>query len=252
MNAEAVEHVKTTVMSDMSLPRILLVEDEKGIREAVKMNLELEGYEVVTAGSGTEALKRFSDQRFNLVMLDIMMPEMNGIEVCEQIRLENRDIPILFLTAKDSRNDVVEGLKKGADDYITKPFNLEEMLLRVKGLVKRSWTESEKEEHIETYTFGKNRVNFKTFEATGVKGSFPISKREAKLLRLFIEHEGEVVSRHQILQYVWGYDVFPSTRTIDNFILNFRKYFEKNPKHPRHFHSVRGVGYKFQRSPNSE
>jgi two-component system alkaline phosphatase synthesis response regulator PhoP len=228
-----------------SLARILLVEDEKGIREAVKMNLELEGYEVVTASSGTQALDKFSGQRFNLVMLDIMMPEMDGIEVCEQIRLEDTDVPILFLTAKDSRRDVIDGLRKGADDYMTKPFNLEEMLLRVKGLIKRSWSDSEKTEKLGTYAFGDNKANFKTFDAVGVNGPFTMSKREAKLLRLFIEKQGEVVSRNQILQYVWGYDVYPSTRTIDNFILNFRKYFEKNPRKPKHFFSIRGVGYKF-------
>jgi two-component system alkaline phosphatase synthesis response regulator PhoP len=244
MNSTVVEPNESILMKN-SIPRILLVEDEKGIREALKMNLELEGYEVVTATNGTDALKRFNDQRFNLVMLDIMMPEMSGIEVCEQIRLENRDVPIVFLTAKDSRNDVVEGLRKGADDYIVKPFNLEEMLLRVKALIKRSWSDSEKTQRLETFTFGNNEVNFKTFQAKGVRGPFIISKREAKLLRLFAEKEGEVVSRKQILQYVWGYDVFPSTRTIDNFILNFRKYFEKDPKKPKHFFAVRSVGYRF-------
>lgn len=227
------------------MPRILLVEDEKGIREAIKMNLELEGYEVVVTANGTEALSRFSEQRFNLVMLDIMMPEMDGLQVCEQIRLENVDIPILFLTAKDARSDVIDGFKRGADDYITKPFNLEEMLLRVKALIKRSWSEEEKEDNLQSFEFGKNKVNFKTFEASGAKGDFALSKKEAKLLKLFIERPNEVVSRKQILQYVWGYDVFPSTRTIDNFILNFRKYFEVDPKNPQHFHSVRGVGYKF-------
>lgn len=246
MNALAANSVRTNLMNT-TLPRILLVEDEKGIREAVKMNLELEGYEVVTATNGADAMKRFTGQRFNLVMLDIMMPHMSGLEVCEQIRLENTDVPIVFLTAKDNTNDVVEGLKKGADDYITKPFNLEEMLLRVKALVKRSWSDSEKEEFLETYIFGTNKVNFKTFEAKGVNGPLVLSKREARLLRLFIEHEGEVVSRNQILQHVWGYDVFPSTRTIDNFLLNFRRYFEKSPKTPKHFLSVRGVGYKFQK-----
>ena len=227
------------------VPRILLVEDEDHLRENIKMNLEMENYEVVAVGDGVSALKKFGDQRFNLVILDIMMPEMDGFQVCEQIRLEDMEMPILFLTAKDSSQDVIKGLKKGADDYITKPFNLEELLLRTKSLVKRSFNEKEKEEVIQTYTFGGNTVHFATYEAEGVNGKVQLTKKEVKLLKLLIDKRNEVVSRQQILQYVWGYDVYPSTRTIDNFILSFRKYFEPDPKNPQYFHSIRGVGYKF-------
>lgn len=227
------------------IPRILLAEDEEHLRDNIKMNLELEGYEVVAVNNGLDALKKFRDQRFNLVILDVMMPEMDGLEACQQIRLEDMEIPVLFLTAKDSSQDVVRGLKQGADDYLTKPFNLEELLLRTKALVKRGLSDREKEEHIQTYTFGGNTINFITFEATGINGTFTLTKKELKLLKLLIDRKGEVVSRQQILQYVWGYDVYPSTRTIDNFILSFRKYFEKDPKNPVHFHSIRGVGYKF-------
>lgn len=227
------------------LQRVLLVEDERHLREPIKMNLELEDYEVVAVDNGSDALKKFRDQRFNLVILDIMMPEMNGFEVCEQIRLEDMEMPILFLTAKDNSQDIVHGLKIGADDYLTKPFNLEELILRVKNLVKRNFTDKEKEEIIQTYQFGDNKVNFLTYEADGVNGKVALTKKELKLLKLLIDRKNEVVSRQQILQYVWGYDVFPSTRTIDNFILSFRKYFESDPKHPQYFHSVRGVGYKF-------
>jgi two-component system alkaline phosphatase synthesis response regulator PhoP len=225
--------------------RILVADDEQNLLDAIKMNLELEGYEVVTARTGTEALKKFKDQRFNLVILDVMMPEMNGFEVCEKIRLEDADTPILFLTAKDTGIDKVKGLKSGADDYLTKPFNLEELLLRVRILVKHSLRGTKEENDLKIYRFGNNEVNFVTYEAKGVNGTFSLTKKEAMLLKLLIDRKGEAVSRNQILQYVWGYDVFPSTRTIDNFLLAFRKYFEEDPKNPKYFHPVRGIGYKF-------
>jgi len=223
--------------------RIFLVEDEISIRDALKLNLELEGYEVVTTGDGKQVLKMFKEQHFDIVLLDIMLPEVSGLELCEQIRLVNMDIPIIFLTAKDTTADKVTGLKKGADDYIVKPFNLEELLLRVQILLKRS--QGTTSTSLESFEFGSNKANFKTYEATGKQGEFKLTKKEAMLLKLLIERRGEVVSRQQILQSVWGYDVYPSTRTIDNFILSFRKYFEEDPKSPSFFHSVRGVGYKF-------
>ena len=226
-------------------PRILLVEDEENLQEAIKMNLEIEGYEVVATENGTDALKKFHEQRFNLIILDVMIPEMDGFEVCEQIRLYDLDIPILFLTAKDSSQDKINGLKIGADDYLTKPFNLEELLLRVKVLVKHSVKGTEDGQSMKSYEFGQNNVNFITYEADGIKGKISLTKKELMLLKLLIDRKNEVVSRQQILQYVWGYDVYPSTRTIDNFILAFRKYFEHDPKQPEFFHSVRGVGYKF-------
>jgi two-component system alkaline phosphatase synthesis response regulator PhoP len=223
--------------------RIFLVEDEISIRDALKLNLELEGYEVVTTADGKRVLKIFKEQHFDLVLLDIMLPEVSGLELCEQIRLVNMDIPIIFLTAKDTTADKVTGLKKGADDYIVKPFNLEELLLRIQILLKRS--QGTTSTSLESFEFGINKANFKTYEATGNQGEFKLTKKEAMLLKLLIERRGEVVSRQQILQSVWGYDVYPSTRTIDNFILSFRKYFEVDPKSPNFFHSVRGVGYKF-------
>ena len=223
--------------------RIFLVEDEISIRDALKLNLELEGYEVVTTADGKRVLKMFKEQHFDLVLLDIMLPEVSGLELCEQIRLVNMDIPIIFLTAKDTTADKVKGLKKGADDYIVKPFNLEELLLRIQILLKRS--QGTTSTSLESFEFGINKANFKTYEATGNQGEFKLTKKEAMLLKLLIERRGEVVSRQQILQSVWGYDVYPSTRTIDNFILSFRKYFEEDPKAPNFFHSVRGVGYKF-------
>ncbi len=225
--------------------RILLAEDEKSLREGITLNLELEGYEVEAVENGAAALKVFGEQRFTLAILDVMMPEVNGFEVCEKIRLSDTETPILFLTAKDTSKDKINGLKVGADDYLTKPFNLEELLLRVKVLVKRSFKSNEDADEFSDYNFGENRVNFNTFTAQTLKGEISLTSKELKLLKLLIDRKNEVVSRQQILQYVWGYDVFPSTRTIDNFILSFRKYFEENPKKPQHFHSVRGVGYKF-------
>lgn len=227
------------------MPRILLVEDEENLQEAIRMNLELEGYEVVAVGDGLAAIRTFATQRFNLIVLDIMLPEVDGIHVCEKIRLEDADVPILFLTAKDTAQDKITGLKKGADDYMTKPFNLEEFLLRAGKLVQRSMKIEKPTREIIEYSFGDNEVNFATYRAVCQKGEVSLTNKESKLLKLLIERNNEVVSREQILQFVWGYDVYPSTRTIDNFILAFRKYFEKDPKNPEFFHSVRGVGYKF-------
>jgi two-component system alkaline phosphatase synthesis response regulator PhoP len=223
--------------------RILLVEDEENIKDVIKLNLELEGYEIVATDNGKEALKLTKEQHFDLLILDVMLPEIDGYQICEQIRLTNRDVPIIFLTAKDAAQDRITGLKKGADDYLTKPFNLEELLLRVQNLIKR--TSKSPDVTPDEYTFKNNWVNFATYEAQGNPGKFSLTKKEAMLLKLLIDRKGEVVSRQQILQSVWGYDVYPSTRTIDNFILSFRKYFEEDPKSPTHFLSVRGVGYKF-------
>ncbi len=223
--------------------RILLVEDEENISEVVKLNLEMDDYEVVHTDNGREAIKLFHEQHFDLLILDVMLPEIDGFQICEQVRLTNLDVPIIFLTAKDTAPDRITGLKKGADDYLTKPFNLEELLLRVQNLIKRSAKVPGNTPEI--YDFGENQINFKTYEARGVKGEFNLTKKEAMLLKLLIDRKNEVVSRQQILQSVWGYDVYPSTRTIDNFILSFRKYFEKDPRNPVYFHSVRGIGYKF-------
>jgi len=225
------------------MSRILLVEDEENIREGIKLNLELEDFEVVATDNGKRALEYFRTQHFDLIVLDVMLPEVDGFQICEQIRLVNLDVPIMFLTAKDTSVDRVLGLKKGADDYLTKPFNLEELLLRIRNLLKR--TKKDGDTGVEFVKFGGNEVNFKTYNAQTSRGEVQLTKKEAMLLKLLIDRKNEVVSRQQILQAVWGYDVYPSTRTIDNFILSFRKYFEEDPKNPKFFLSVRGVGYKF-------
>jgi two-component system, OmpR family, alkaline phosphatase synthesis response regulator PhoP len=224
--------------------RILIAEDEENIQGLLRLNLEMEGYEVVTTANGRKALELIEQQHFDLLLLDVMLPEVNGFTITEQVRLNNNKVPILILTAKDMAPDRIMGLKKGADDYLTKPFVLEELLLRVQKLLRR--TKREQGESVDVYEFGGNSVNFETFEAKTWRDEvIVLTRKECMLLRLLIDRRNEVVSRNQILQSVWGYDVFPSTRTIDNFILAFRKYFEKDPKEPIFFHAMRGVGYKF-------
>jgi len=225
---------------------ILLVEDEESLHETLKLNLEMEGYEVTSAFDGIAAMKAVQAEYFDLIILDVMLPEMDGIAVMESIRVSNIEAPVLMLSAKNSNADKVLGLRKGADDYITKPFNLEELLLRIQKLIVKNKKLQDKSSMGDTYAFGGHVVDFKAQGATLSNGEFiELSKKEAMLLRLLLEHKNEVVTREKILQTVWGYNVYPTTRTIDNFILNFRKYFEVDSRNPQFFHSVRGVGYKY-------
>lgn len=225
---------------------ILVVDDEENLHEALRLNLELEGYEVTSAYDGNEALKKINNEYFDLIIMDIMMPEVDGISVTETVRVNNNDVPILMLSARNSSADRVLGLKKGADDYLAKPFNLEELLLRVDKLIQKNKKIQVKESIGDVYDFGNNKIDFKAQDAiTWNDQRVELSKKEAMLLKLLIENKGDVVTREKILQMVWGYNVYPTTRTIDNFILNFRKYFEEDSRNPRHFHSVRGVGYKY-------
>jgi two-component system alkaline phosphatase synthesis response regulator PhoP len=225
---------------------ILLVEDEENLQEALKLNLELEGYEVTCLGDGAAALKKVKEEYFDLILLDVMLPELDGFDVSENIRLQNIETPILMLSARSGSADRVTGLKKGADDYLTKPFNLEELLLRVEKLIDKNKKLYDRSNVNEIIHFGGNTINFKSQKAVNHQGEeVQLSKKEIMLLKLMVEYKNEVVSREKILQAVWGYQVFPTTRTIDNFILNFRKYFEKDPKQPKHFHSIRSVGYRF-------
>ncbi|MBZ5857900.1 response regulator transcription factor [Flavihumibacter profundi] len=225
---------------------ILLVEDEENLHDALKLNLELEGYEVTSAFDGLSAIKAVQNEYFDLIILDVMLPEMDGLTVMETIRIQNNQVPILILSARSGSADRVLGLKKGADDYLTKPFNLEELLLRVHKLIEKNKKLLDKESIGDIYTFGNNKVDFNAQEAITKSGErIQLSKKEAMLLKLLLENKNEVVTREKILQTVWGYNVYPTTRTIDNFILNFRKYFEEDSRNPRYFHSVRGVGYKY-------
>lgn len=227
--------------------RILLIEDEESLNEIVTLNLGLEGYEVTSVASGDEALTYLSRlDDFALIILDVMLPQVSGWELCEKFKSES-ETPILFVSAKGTTSDKIKGLKLGADDYLAKPFDLEELLLRVQVLTQRSKLGGAKTKEIR---IGDFKVDLTTFEVTN-NDEFVIelSKREIDLLKLFYSRKGEVVSRNEILDEVWGSEAFPTSRTIDNYILQFRKIFEHDPKHPVHFHSVRGVGYKFTSLP---
>lgn len=220
--------------------RILLAEDEEHIRDSVKLNLELEGYGVAAAETGADALMLARKQRFDLAILDVMLPGVNGFDVCRELKAEMPGLPVLFLTALSDSANRIQGLKL-ADDYLPKPFNLEELILRVKNLLRRA-----PEPAADTYAFGRFEIDFRSFEirADGEVAD-TLSQRECQLLRILTARANEVVSRDELLEKLWTADENPSARTIDNYILNFRKIFEKNPREPRYFHSIRGVGYKF-------
>ncbi len=218
---------------------ISVVEDEKSIAEMIRLNLELDDFEVAVYEDGKKALENLgSIINSDLVILDVMLPFHSGLEICQEIRKISK-VPILFLSAKGTTPDKIAGLKLGANDYLAKPFDLEELLLRVHIL-------TQKEETEESYQIGNKKIIFSTFEVIDLSTNeiHLLSKKEIELLKLFTEKVGLVISRDEILDKIWGKDQFPTSRTIDNFILNFRKMFEEDPKTPLYFHSIRGVGYK--------
>ncbi len=224
--------------------KILLVEDETSLMDVLSMNLELEGFRVTKAKTGSEAIKH-SDEKFDLIILDVMLPEINGFDICAAIK-QKSDVPVLFISAKGTANDKIKGLSLGADDYLVKPFHLDEFLLRVKVLINRYTKKSPTSDLNEIYKFGNGfEINFKTYDVNSLQGTSTFGKREIELLRLLILKKNEVVSRDEILDTIWPENASPNSRTIDNYILNFRKHFEVNPKNPKHFISLRGVGYKF-------
>lgn len=230
------------------MSKIFLVEDELALAEAVILNLEMEGYSVKHIAHGGRAVEQLQDLgNADLVILDIMLPEVNGITICKKLR-EFSDVPVLFLSAKGTTADKIEGLKSGGTDYLSKPFDLEELLLRIQILMSRTVKKA-----IETSVkIGDKVIDFKTYsvkdQLTGDETM--LSKREIAMLQLFLKKEGDVVSRDEILDEAWGADQYPTSRTIDNFILSFRKLFEPNPKEPKYFHSIRGVGYRFTNPDN--
>lgn len=226
------------------MKKICVIEDEESLSELIKMNLELEGYQVDTIVHGTEAFLRSSEMdEFSLIILDVMLPEVSGLTICKEIRKYSK-VPILFLSAKGTTQDRISGLKLGANDYLSKPFDLEELLLRVQILV--DGIEGNNQETA-SFEFANFTIDFNTFEVTNKTNAekIELSKREIELLKLFSQKQGQVVSREEILDELWGDDQFPTSRTIDNYILAFRKIFEEDPRNPVHFHSIRGVGYKF-------
>jgi two-component system alkaline phosphatase synthesis response regulator PhoP len=222
---------------------ICLVEDERSLRDMIQLNLELEGYAVTTFQDGKEALNAFEKNiDFSLIILDVMLPFVSGLNLCRFIR-EKSTVPILFLSAKGTTADRVNGLKLGANDYLPKPFDLEELLLKVNILSQQITANKE----ILSFQIGNLNIDLSSFEVKNSSETIVhvFSKREVELLKLFKEKENKVISRDEILDEIWGKDQFPTSRTIDNYILVFRKIFEKDPKNPLHFHSIRGVGYKF-------
>ncbi|MDX1562314.1 MAG: response regulator transcription factor [Gammaproteobacteria bacterium] len=235
----------------MSRPaRILVVDDESHLADGIRENLAAEGYETDVAYDGQAGLERVGADAFDLVILDVMMPRMDGLELCARMRREGIQTPVLFLTVKGAPEDRVRGFEAGGDDYLMKPFHLKELLLRVAAILRRSRWYEQAAPNLE---FGGNRIDFKTYRAQAWDGSeHHLTHKEALIVQALAEREGEIVTREEILDRVWGYEVFPSTRTIDNFIVRIRKRFERNPEQPEHFHTERGVGYRFTAEAQSQ
>ena len=227
-------------------PHIMLVEDEIHLARGICFNLEEEGNRVSHFESAERALATLEIEHFDLVILDVMLPGMDGFQACRAIRIVDPRVPILMLTARSEDADRVEGLENGADDYLTKPFNLVEFLLRVKGMLRRSsWYRPEPVE--EGYRFGDNEVFLLSYRARTAQGEIDLTEMEVRVLSLFFQKEGRAIHRSDLLQSVWGYSSDTETRTLDNFIVRLRKYFEPDPAHPKHFLTVRAVGYRFSR-----
>lgn len=236
-------------MNDTSI-RILLVEDEQHLAQGLIFNLSQEGYHVVHATTAEEALQHLEHQQFSLAILDRMLPgKLDGLDICRHIRQHNPQLPILMLTAMNREQDRIVGLADGADDYVAKPFVLDELLLRIAGMLRRSsWYRPVTTQH-DNYKFGSYRIDLTTGDVTGAQQAIHLTELEIKMLRVFFNHEGEILSRAFLLKSVWEIDPDTETRTLDNFIVRLRKYFEVNPSQPQHFTTVRGQGYCFHRQP---
>ncbi len=239
--------------------RVLIIEDESHIAEGLKLNLELQNYYVEIAADGMEGLSMWKQWQPDLIVLDIMLPGIDGLSVLRNIRLDDNRIPILILSAKNTADDKIKGLKYGVDDYLAKPFILEEFLLRVERLMDRgSWVQSEEDSLIKNpsslenlYSFGANSIDFNTGIANCKKGEINLTGQEIKLLKLFFANKGKPLSRKKLLEIGWGYTKNMTTRTVDNFMVRIRKYFEDNPKKPVYFQSKRSVGYIFDNKKDS-
>ena len=239
-------------MENGSPQRILVVEDESHLADGVRFNLEQEGYEVEVVSDGRAAVDRIANGEaplLDLVILDLMLPEMSGFEVARRTRATGNYVAILMLTAKDDPSDIVRGLEEGADDYLTKPFRLEELLARVKGLLRRRrWDGVEvPQEPAFAVPVGESTIHFDRFEIETPQETVTLTTREVGLLRALVEREGETVTRGELLQEVWGLRPDTKTRVIDSFIVRLRKYLERDPSAPEHIVSVRGRGYRFER-----
>jgi two-component system alkaline phosphatase synthesis response regulator PhoP len=231
--------------------KILLVEDDPHLAKGLRFNLEREGYDVFLVDNGVSALDQLREKDFDLIILDLMLPVLGGLEVSRTIRETNIRFPILMLTAKSSKKDREIGLEAGADDYLTKPFHLPELLLRIKGILRRSEWYKEPVHDQDIFRFAKMWINFRTGKVKGVGGEFYLTTKEALVMKLLVEKKDHVVSREELLEKVWGYDPQTETRTVDNFISRLRKYFEKRPQEPAYILTVRGKGYQFVSSPDN-
>lgn len=232
--------------------KILLVEDEKHLAKGLKFNLELEGYEVALADNGEAALECFKKEEFDMLILDVMLPKLSGIKVSMEIRKVNIRIPILMLTAKSTDTDRALGLEAGADDYLTKPFHLPELLLRVKGILRRSEWYKEPVRNRGVYQFADMWINFESCKAKGQQGEISLTVKETLVMNLLVEKKNAVVTREELLEKVWGYNPETETRTLDNFIARLRKHFEKNPQKPKHIVTQREKGYQFIPEPEED
>jgi len=224
------------------MKRILIVEDDLAISRGLTDALREEHYEVVTEEDGEKGYKFAQNENIALIILDLMLPSKNGIEICTDLRKKGINTPILILTSKKEEMDKVLGLEIGADDYVTKPFSVRELMARIKALLRRK---QEIVKDIEEYAFGAVQIDFKKQVASKNNKPIDLSTTEFKILKYFIEHEGEVVTRDNLLDKVWGFDVFPTSRTVDNYILSIRKQIEENPSEPNHLITVPKAGYKF-------
>lgn len=230
--------------------KIMLVEDEESLAVGLKFNLEEEGYEVSHARDGREALEFYEKENYDLIILDVMLPYVNGFEVAEQIRKKNPQLPILMLTARTRKEDKIHGLELGADDYMTKPFHLDELLLRVKGMLRRKEWYVQAVNNSPIFTFGNNKINFETLICNCGDKEIRLTPHEAMAMQFLIEHKGKPVSRKELLEKVWNITSEVETRTVDNFIVRLRKYFEEDPANPKYIKSVRGIGYMFEDGKN--
>lgn len=237
------------------MKHILLVEDEQHLAFGIKYNLEAEGFEVTVAGDGPSALKVIEEDPagVDLLVLDLMLPGMSGYAVCQSLREQGLEVPVLILSARTLPEDRIRGFDVGADQYLQKPFDLEELLSRVRNLLSRRGRSPQPAgEEVREYEFNSAKINFDTFEVTVRGESLKLTHTQIKLVRYFIENEGLVVSRAQLLEQVWGMSSTSTTRTVDNFIMQLRKFFEVDPANPRHFLSVRGAGYRFVAQPEGD
>ena len=226
--------------------RILVVEDEESLAVGLEYNLTVEGYTVTVANDGRKALKYFSDREFDLVLLDVMLPYHDGFEIAQKMKEKNPQLPILMLTARSKVEDRLKGLEAGADDYLSKPFHLEELLLRIKGMLKRKNWYKEIIDEKPVYIFGNCEINFEDFSAKNKETEFRMTNQEALIMKYFIDHKGKVISRKELLENVWHLNPDIESRTVDIFISRLRKYFEEDPSNPQYIKSVRGAGYVFE------